>query len=50
MFPAIAAPGLTIPDLPVFVAVGETTCCIGDMFALVVADTAFHARASGGKR
>jgi xanthine dehydrogenase molybdenum-binding subunit len=36
--------GLTIPDLPVFVAVGETTCCVGDMFALVVADTAFHAR------
>jgi selenium-dependent xanthine dehydrogenase len=36
--------GLAIPDLPVFVAVGETTCCIGDMFALVVADTMFHAR------
>jgi len=36
--------GLTIPDLPVFVAVGETTCCIGDMLALVVGDSAFHAR------
>jgi len=36
--------GLAIPDLPIFVAVGETTCCVGDMFALVVADTAFHAR------
>ncbi|MEQ1946218.1 MAG: selenium-dependent xanthine dehydrogenase [Bryobacteraceae bacterium] len=36
--------GLAVPDLPVFVAVGETTCCIGDMFALVVADTMFHAR------
>jgi selenium-dependent xanthine dehydrogenase len=36
--------GLAIPDLPVFVAIGETTCCIGDMFALVVADTMFHAR------
>jgi xanthine dehydrogenase molybdenum-binding subunit len=36
--------GLAIPDLPVFIAVGETTCCVGDMLALVVADTAFHAR------
>jgi selenium-dependent xanthine dehydrogenase len=36
--------GLATPDLPVFVAIGETTCCIGDMFALVVADTMFHAR------
>ena len=36
--------GLAIPDLPVFVAIGETTCCVGDMLALVVADTAFHAR------
>jgi selenium-dependent xanthine dehydrogenase len=36
--------GLAVPDLPVFVAVGETTCCIGDMFALVVADTKHHAR------
>jgi xanthine dehydrogenase molybdenum-binding subunit len=41
--------GLAIPDLPVFVAVGETTCCIGDMFALVVADTAFHARQAASK-
>ena len=36
--------GLNIPDLPVFVAIGETTCCVGDMLALVVADTMFHAR------
>jgi len=36
--------GLNIPDLPVFVAVGETTCCVGDILALVVADTLFHAR------
>jgi len=36
--------GLNIPDLPVFVAVGETTCCVGDFLALVVADTLFHAR------
>ena len=41
--------GLTIPDLPVFVAVGETTCCIGDMLALVVADTAFRARQAASK-
>jgi CO/xanthine dehydrogenase Mo-binding subunit len=36
--------GLAIPDLPIFVAVGETTCCVGDILALVVADTAFQAR------
>ncbi len=36
--------GLNIPDLPVFVAVGETTCCVGDILALVVADSLFHAR------
>ncbi|MGA2882073.1 MAG: molybdopterin cofactor-binding domain-containing protein [Bryobacteraceae bacterium] len=36
--------GLAIPDLPIFVAVGETTCCVGDILALVVADTAYHAR------
>ena len=36
--------GLAIPDLPVFVAIGETTCCVGDMLALVVADTMAHAR------
>jgi selenium-dependent xanthine dehydrogenase len=36
--------GLAIPDLPIFVAVDETTCCVGDILALVVADTAFHAR------
>ena len=41
--------GLAIPDLPIFVAVGETTCCVGDIFALVVADTAFHARQAAGK-
>jgi selenium-dependent xanthine dehydrogenase len=36
--------GLNIPDLPLFVAVGETTCCVGDFIAMVVADTQFHAR------
>ena len=41
--------GLNYPDLPVFVAVGETVCCVGDMFALVVADTMFHARLAAEK-
>jgi len=41
--------GLNIPDLPVFVAIGETTCCVGDMLALVVADTMFHARQAAEK-
>ena len=41
--------GITIPDLPVFVAIGETTCCVGDMLALVVADTPFHARQASQK-
>ena len=41
--------GLAIPDLPVFVAVGETTCCVGDILALVVADTLFHAREAAKK-
>ena len=36
--------GLNVPDLPLFVAVGEITCCVGDFLAMVVADTAFHAR------
>jgi len=36
--------GLAVPDLPLFVAVGETTCCVGDFLAMVVADTQFHAR------
>jgi selenium-dependent xanthine dehydrogenase len=36
--------GLNVPDLPLFVASGETTCCVGDFIAMVVADTQFHAR------
>src|SRR5438309_9871861 len=36
--------GLTYADLPIFVAVGETTCCVGDFLAMVVADTQFHVR------
>jgi CO/xanthine dehydrogenase Mo-binding subunit len=41
--------GLNYPDLPIFVAVGETTCCVGDFLAMVVADTAFHARQAADK-
>jgi xanthine dehydrogenase molybdenum-binding subunit len=41
--------GLNIPDLPVFVAVGETTCCVGDFLAMVIADTTFHARRAAEK-
>jgi selenium-dependent xanthine dehydrogenase len=36
--------GLVIRDWPVFVAVGEITRCVGDVLALAVADTQFHAR------
>jgi len=36
--------GLNDPDQPVFVAEGELTCCVADFLAIVVADTAFHAR------
>ena len=36
--------GIAVPDLPIFVAVGETTCCVGDFLAMVVADTQHHAR------
>ena len=38
--------GLVVRDWPVFVLVGETTRCVGDVLALVVADTQFHARAA----
>lgn len=38
--------GLIVPDWPVFVDRGETTRCVGDVLALVVADTQFHARAA----
>ncbi len=36
--------GLIVKDWPVFVAVGELTRCVGDVVALAVADTQFHAR------
>jgi selenium-dependent xanthine dehydrogenase len=41
--------GLAVPDLPVFVATGELTCCVGDFIAMVVADTQFHARQAAAK-
>jgi xanthine dehydrogenase molybdenum-binding subunit len=36
--------GLIVNDWPIFVAEGEITHCVGDVIALVVADTMFHAR------
>jgi xanthine dehydrogenase molybdenum-binding subunit len=36
--------GLIRPDWPVFVAEGELTRCVGDLLALVLADTPFRAR------
>ncbi len=36
--------GLVVRDWPVFVAVGEEVRCVGDVLALVVADSQFHAR------
>jgi selenium-dependent xanthine dehydrogenase len=41
--------GMNYSDLPIFVAVGETTCCVGDFLAMVVADTQFHARQAADK-
>ena len=42
--PGARGTGILMPDLPVFVAAGETTCYVGDVLAFVVADTMFHAR------
>jgi selenium-dependent xanthine dehydrogenase len=36
--------GIAYADLPIFVGVGEITCCVGDFLAMVVADSQFHAR------
>jgi len=47
--PGLRGTGIAMPDLPVFVAVGETTCCVSDMFALVVADTMYQARKAAEK-
>ncbi len=40
--------GLIIPDWPLMIAKGETTCYIGDVIASVIADTPDHARAAAG--
>ncbi|MEE8488575.1 MAG: 2Fe-2S iron-sulfur cluster-binding protein, partial [Gemmatimonadota bacterium] len=42
--PGARSVGLIRPDWPVFVTVGETTRCVGDVLALVLADTQYHAR------
>src|SRR5438105_1703469 len=47
--PGSRATGLNDPDQPVFVAEGETTCCVADFLAMVVADTAFHAQRAAAK-
>jgi len=36
--------GHIINDWPIFIAVGETTRCVGDVVAMVVADSMLHAR------
>jgi xanthine dehydrogenase molybdenum-binding subunit len=36
--------GLIVPDWPVMVAAGETTRCVGDVLAVVVADSQYRAR------
>lgn len=41
--------GLIVRDWPVFVAPGEMTRYVGDVLALVVADTNFHAREAAKK-
>jgi len=41
--------GLIVRDWPVLVSVGETTRCVGDVLAVVVADTRFHARRAAEK-
>jgi CO/xanthine dehydrogenase Mo-binding subunit/aerobic-type carbon monoxide dehydrogenase small subunit (CoxS/CutS family) len=47
--PGTRTTGLNDPDQPVFVAEGEVTCCVADFLAMVVADTAFHARQAAKK-
>jgi len=41
--------GLIVNDWPVFVAAHETTRCMGDVLAIVVADSSFHARRAAAK-
>jgi len=47
--PGFRGTGLNDPDQPVLVAEGETTCCVADFLAMVVADSQFHARQAAEK-
>jgi xanthine dehydrogenase molybdenum-binding subunit len=47
--PGSRGTGLNDPDMPVFVAEGEVTCCVSDFLAMVVADTQYRARAAAKK-
>ena len=47
--PGFRGTGMNDPDMPVFVAEEETTCCVSDFLAMVVADTQFHARQAAAK-
>ncbi len=47
--PGFRGTGMSDPDLPVFVAEGELTCCVADFLAMVVADTQWHARQAAKK-
>jgi len=42
--PGVCNHGLIVHDWPLIIAAGETTCCVGDVLAVVVADTEHHAR------
>jgi xanthine dehydrogenase molybdenum-binding subunit len=42
--PGVCNHGLIVPDWPLLVAAGETTRCVGDVLAVVVADTQHRAR------
>jgi xanthine dehydrogenase molybdenum-binding subunit len=47
--PGFRGTGISDPDLPVFVAEGELTCCVADFLAMIVADTQWHAREAAKK-
>jgi len=46
--PGAKSVGLIRTDWPVFVGPGDTTRCVGDVLALVLADTRHHARLAAG--
>jgi CO/xanthine dehydrogenase Mo-binding subunit/aerobic-type carbon monoxide dehydrogenase small subunit (CoxS/CutS family) len=47
--PGFRGVGMNDPDFPVFVAEGETTCCVADFLAMVVAETQFQARRAAAR-